>query len=159
MSVISLIQSLTARAARLETDAQELRAEARKLSALFLGTSEDGAGADPEQATPPASSSAAPKMPVMPNTPPAQKQPTTDEIRAKAKEFGVDITDVMPLGKKPTLQQKQDATKKIVMAKRKREEEAAALTAAPVAATPPVSLVDVDDDDSAEAILQAATAG
>lgn len=156
MSVISLIQSLTARAARLETDAQELRAEARKLSALFLGTPEDDGSADPEPASTPAPSAAAvSRMPVMPSTP-APKQPTTDEIRAKAKEFGVDITDVMPLGKKPTLQQKQDAAKKIVMAKRKREEEAAAALAA---ATPPTPPAGDSEDDSADAVVAAATAG
>lgn len=121
MSVIALIQSINARAERLEEEARGLRSEASELSALFLGT---------PVAQPTGTGAPALALAPTPKAPPAPKEPepTVAEIRAKAAKYGVNVDDVLPPGKKPTLQQKQDAAKRILAAKLAQE---AAATPAP----------------------------
>lgn len=104
MNVLSLIKSLNERALRLEDEAKAIRTEAGQLQALFLGEPKDAPVAD----TP------APAV----KAPAAAQMPNRDEIRAKAAEFGVDVDDLLPLGKKPTLQQKQDAMQRIYKVKK-----------------------------------------
>ncbi len=106
MNVLALIKSLNERALRLEDEAKAIRTEAGQLQALFLGepVAEDGP--------------AAPATPAKAPVATAPQMPNRDEIRAKAAEYSVDVDDLLPLGKKPTLQQKQDAMQRIVVAKR-----------------------------------------
>ena len=127
MSVIATIQSLNDQAAQLESQAanlaetaRSLRANATKLAAVFLGDS--AAITESTQNVSAAPVAPAPKAPKDP-------EPTVAEIRAKAAKYGVNVDDVLPPGKKPTLQQKQDAAKKILAAKQKAEAEAAAAAA------------------------------
>lgn len=143
MSVITVIKSLVERATRLEAGAEALRGEALALRgeasglyALLVG--EDAAvpvaapsPSSPEevgaQAAPPKSNGQVPKsngqVPAM---------PTRDEIRAKATKYGVDVDDLLPLGKKPTQAAKEEALRRIVKAKKTAEEAAA--SAPPVSA-------------------------
>jgi len=116
MSVLSLIKSLNERATRLEDEAKALKADADQLQSLFLGEPDPEKAPEAAPATP-APVAKAPAVPQMPNR---------DEIRAKAFEFGVNVDDLLPVGKKPTLQQKQDAMQRIYKAKK------ALLVAAPV---------------------------
>lgn len=122
MNVLALIKSLNERALRLEDEAKAIRTEAGQLQALFLGEPED-APADAQAVPAQAVKAPASNVPQMPNR---------DEIRAKAAEYGVDVDDLLPLGKKPTLQQKQDAMQRIVAAK--RTHDAAKAAPAPVVA-------------------------
>lgn len=127
MSVVTLIQSLHERACRLESEACSLRAEASQLQTLFLGPALV-LGA-PSPVTTPAFAVAAPAT--QEATPTSQPEPqpevvregmpTVQEIRAKAAQYGVNVDDVMPPGKKPTHDQKQAACKKIVEARNAQE--------------------------------------
>lgn len=115
MNVLALIKSLKERALRLEDEASAIRAEAGQLQAMFLGEPTDAPETVPDSVVP--QGKTAPAVPQMPNR---------DVIRAKAAEFGVDVEDLLPLGKRPTLQQKQDAMKRIVEAKRAAQVHATA---------------------------------
>ena len=127
MSVIVTIQTLNDQAAQLEGQAHQLaetarglRANAAKLAVVFLG---DSAATEVPQNAPSAPVAPAPKAPKTP-------EPTVAEIRAKAAKYGVNVDDVLPPGKKPTLQQKQEAAKKILAAKAAAEAAKAAAEAA-----------------------------
>ena len=121
MNVLSLIKSLNERATRLEAEAKAIRTEARQLQALVLGEPEEPEEpASPEEeamAAAPVAPRALPARVKSPGDPQATAMPNRDEIRAKAAEFSVNVDDLLPLGKKPTLQQKQDAMKRIFEAK------------------------------------------
>ena len=144
MSVLSLIKSLNERATRLEDEAKALKADAAQLQALFLGEPEEAPEAAP--VTPPPAKAPVATVPQMPNR---------DEIRAKAAEFGVDVDDLLPLGKKPTLQQKQDAMQRIYKAKRAKEAQgqADALTVADITGKPGSG--QAQTDDAIDAVLGA----
>src|SRR3989344_302396 len=107
MNVITLVKSLLACATRLEEEAREMKSDAVKLSALFLGEAEGDTEApeDPDN-----SLGTQGGNDVHPETP-AKTMPNQKDIRAKAKDFGVNVDDLLPRGKKPTLQQKQAAMK------------------------------------------------
>lgn len=136
MNVLALLKSLATRAARMEEEAKDLRADALQIQTLLFGGGDQDVTEDeapiPEappkallsraQVAAPAAAPAAPAVPQMPNR---------DEIRAKAAEFGVDVDDLLPLGKKPTLQAKQDALKRILAAKKDAATKAPFLVAVP----------------------------
>lgn len=112
MNVTSLLKSLATRATQLEEEARLLRADALQIQTLLFG---DGDAAEP---APTPEDTVTPKQA-------APKMPNREEIRAKAAQYGVDVDDLLPLGKKPTLQAKQDAMKRILKAKKDAEGSAA----------------------------------
>ena len=139
MNMLTLIRSLRTRATSLEADAAALRAEADQLSALVLGEDAPGAPAvTPVPAPAVAAPAVAPVAPVAaPEAPKAAKPPLPSkaDIQAKAAQYGVDISEFMPAGAKPTDLQKQNAIRKIGLARRAQE---AAATLAPEVVEPEV---------------------
>lgn len=126
MNVLTMIQSLNDRALRLGKEAEAICTETAQLQAVFHGDPARDAASAPVSAKAPvapvsAKAPAPAKAPALAKAPAASpaQMPNRDTIRAQAAEHGVDVDDLLPTGKKPTLLQKQEALQRIEKAMRK----------------------------------------
>ena len=152
MNVLTLIQSLATRADELETAAKALRADAHQIqSLLFGGAASVSSVQDAVEATEAVTrvKTARTPKPAAPAKGDKKKMPSRAVILEKAAEYGVDVSDILPGGKKPSDAEKQDALRRIYAVK-KAQEDAAALTEEGdddegEASTPVLPLVSDDD--------------
>lgn len=134
MNVLSLLNSLETRAAHLEEEAKALRADAIQVKSILFGTT--GPADDLAVSVSPSPSNGADK-----STPAKPKLPSVNEIRAKAAEYGVDVEDLLPAGKKPTDAQKTEAIRRVYNAKKAAK---AASATNPASSPPPNGSGEVD---------------
>ena len=112
MNLVDLLRSLVVRASHLEDEARAIREDVSGIQALLGGTEPSTEGDSPALAAKPAG---------------RVKMASVVEIRAQAEAAGVDVSDLLPPGKNPSRDQKNQALARIADAETSGQEDTEAI--------------------------------
>ena len=147
-------QGLLTEVQNLLVDAQGMKGQAETIQSLLFGA-----------VSSPSAKAAAPKA-AAPKKARGPALPSAADIRQKAEEYGVDITEVLPPKKKPSKAQKTQAMQLIVEAKRAQERSAqespedrsTEVAVQDDASSPEEATPKAESDDIPDSVLDALTA-